>query len=319
MSARSGPSVTAIVVTHNSAGHVAQCLASLDPGGVRVVVVDNASTDDSLAVVAASAPAAAVVANERNVGFACAVNQGLAHVRTPYVLLLNPDCTVPSSTVDTMAAYLGGHPDASVVGPRLYQADGSLAVSAHAFESLATVVVSRFGGNLVPVRVRGLLSRGRRRASYQACLRDGPPVEVDWVSGACLMTRTAVLRGIGGLDERYFLYYEDEELCLRSWRHGSVVYLPRVSAVHIGGACSPEPGATWHHLYRSMLVFFARYHPTTYQAVRAVVLARAVAGLALAGARWLTGRPSARHRARAWRRVATIALMAHRDVEGRPA
>jgi GT2 family glycosyltransferase len=132
---------------------------------------------------------------------------------------------------------------------------------------------------------------------------------VDWLSGACLAVRGDLLREIGGLDERYFLYYEDEELCLQVRRRGyEVVLLPQLQAMHIGGASS-QPGTTWPHLYRSMLIFFGSHRRSSYQLLRLVVLVRALLGVGLAQSRRLLRRSSAEPRFLVWRGIAAIALL----------
>jgi hypothetical protein len=137
---------------------------------------------------------------------------------------------------------------------------------------------------------------------YRACAGGGGPVTVDWASGACLAVRTTLLERLGGLDEGYFMYYEDEELCLRAAQDGSrVMYLPTVGARHIGGASSSDPVAAWPALYASMMLFFARHRPGELAAVRATVFLRAGLGLLLAAAR------GERARAAAWRRIAVVA------------
>lgn len=312
---------TAIVVTHNSAVHIGASLAALAEAGVAIRVVDNASTDATRSLIARDFPDVDLIANATNVGFSRAVNQALHGYRGETVLLVNPDCVVPPATVRGLVDFLRTRPEIGVVGPRLIGADGQAASSAHPFETLTSVLLSRFGGALVPVGVRRLLSGGRRRRAEDACRRPVRPVTVDWLSGACLAVRTQVLRSIGGLDEGYFLYYEDEELCLQAWRRGSgVAYLPTLQATHVGGASSANVGATWPHLYRSMLVFFARHRRRTYQAVRVAVLLRALIGIGLALLRLMLRRDSGASRARAWRAVALIALTSNRKtVEGQPA
>ncbi|HKS99426.1 MAG TPA: glycosyltransferase family 2 protein, partial [Rugosimonospora sp.] len=275
---------TAIVVTHNSANHIGDALAPLRQAGIAVRVVDNASRDATVALVAATHPEVELTANRHNVGFASAVNQALRDVATDVVLLVNPDCVLPAATVQALVAYLRARPEVGIAGPRLVDADGRVTNSAHPFESLRSVIASRFGGNLVPVAVRQALSGARRRSHYR-CRDASKPVGVDWLSGACLAIRTELLARVGGLDEGYFLYYEDEELCLRARQHGAeVVYLPTVQAMHVGGASSADPSQLWPHLYRSMLRFFARNRRDAFHAVRAAVVLRAVVGIGLAAA-----------------------------------
>ncbi|MEU5552951.1 glycosyltransferase family 2 protein [Micromonospora sp. NPDC047793] len=300
---------TAIVVTYNSAGQIAAALTALRQAGLPVRLVDNGSTDRTVALVRSDFPEVTVVSGQGNVGFAAAVNRAACGVRSEVLLLVNPDCVVPPETARALVGAVLGRPDVGVAGPRLHDAAGRVAVSAHPFETLGTVVASRFGGPLVPAQVRRWLGGRHRRAAYEACQRGAEPTPVDWVSGACLAVRTSLFTAVGGLDEAYFMYYEDEELCLQARRRGAeVLYLPSVAAIHSGGASSSDPAWIWPHLYRSMLVFFSRHRPRSRQAVRAVVLLRALLGVALATVRLSLQPRAGIARMRAWTRVGRIAV-----------
>ncbi|MGW0507112.1 glycosyltransferase family 2 protein [Micromonospora sp. NPDC003241] len=300
---------TAIVVTYNSAGQIGAALTALRQAGLPVRLVDNGSTDRTVALVRAGFPEVTVVSGQGNVGFAAAVNRAAAGVRSEVLLLVNPDCVVPPETARALVGAVLGRPDVGIAGPRLRDATGRVAVSAHPFETLGTVVASRFGGPLVPAPVRRRLGGRHRRAAYEACLRGAEPTPVDWVSGACLAVRTSLFTAVGGLDEAYFMYYEDEELCLQARRRGAeVLYLPSVDATHSGGASSSDPAWIWPHLYRSMLVFFSRHRPRSRRAVRAVVLLRALLGVALATVRLSLQPRAGVARMRAWTRVGRIAV-----------
>ncbi|MFC6018113.1 glycosyltransferase family 2 protein [Plantactinospora solaniradicis] len=302
---------TAVVVTYNSEDHITECLAALARADVLVRMVDNASTDRTVALVTERFPKVDVVVNPVNLGFAAAVNQGLSGIDTDVVLLVNPDCVLPPATVRELVRTLRTRPEVGVAGPRLRDPAGRVAVSAHPFESLGSVLASRFGGALLPVALRRAFSGADRRRAYDACTGTGTgeSVAVDWLSGACLAIRTRLLTEIGGLDEGYFMYYEDEELCLQAWRRGSaVVYVPTVEAVHVGGASS-DPEVTWPHLYRSMLRFFARHRRGTFHLVRLAVVLRALIGVVLAGMRRVgRSRERAGWRGRAWLEVCRIAV-----------
>lgn len=302
--------VAAIVVTYNSERHVTQCLSALVEAGLGVWVVDNASTDGSPQVVAERFPDVRLLVNPANYGFARAVNQALAQTEADVVLLVNPDCVVPPETVGRLADYLAANPEVGIVAPRLRHADGEVAISTHPFESAGSILASRFGGSLVPVGLRCRLARRKRRESYEACRDGAEPVAVDWVSGACLAARGSLLRRLGGLDAGYFMYYEDEELCLQAWRAGArVVYLPAAEALHVGGASSGDPAHVWPHLYRSLLRFQARHRPRTYRLVRGGILLRALIGVALGVGKdaLAARRGDAPRRALAWARIARIA------------
>ncbi|WBB53686.1 glycosyltransferase family 2 protein [Verrucosispora sp. WMMD573] len=300
---------TAIVVTYNSRGHILAALTALRQARLSVRLVDNGSTDGTVELVRAHFPEITVLVGQGNVGFAAAVNRGARGVQSNVLLLINPDCVVPPETARALVETVLDRPEIGIAGPRLLDADGRVAVSAHPFETLTTVVASRFGGVLVPVPVRRWLAGQRRRQAYDVCLHGALPAPVDWVSGACLAVRTSLFTAVGGLDEAYFMYYEDEELCLQARRHGAdVVYLPQVTAVHSGGASSSDPAWIWPHLYRSMFVFFGRHRPRSRRAVRAVVLLRAVLGVALATVRLSLQPRAGIARIRAWTRVGRIAI-----------
>jgi GT2 family glycosyltransferase len=304
----------AIVVTHNSENEIDACLRALDQADARTWVVDNASLDGTVQHITEGFPGVRLLANPDNRGFARAVNQALAEVDEEMALLVNPDCIVSEMAVRGLAHHMASDPEVGVLGPRITDADGHVAISAHAFESAGTVLASRFGGVLLPASVKHILSAGRRRRSYAACL-EGQACTVDWVSGACLAVRTDLLRELGGLDAGYFMYYEDEELCLQAWRTGATVaYLPTVEVVHAGGRSSGDPALVWPHLYRSLLRFQARHRPRTYWLVRAAILLRALIGVGLGAPRDAVGaaRGHPGRRSLAWARVAAIALRGRR-------
>lgn len=298
------PSTCAIVVTYNSVGEIAACLTPLLAAGIDVVVVDNASEDGTAALIQREFPAVELIINLENRGFAAAVNQGLGVVTGDVVLLVNPDCVLPAVTAQVLAGHLNANPRVAIAAPRIVGPDRSPRVSAHPFESLTSVVVSRFGGAWVPLSWRRWLSGGSRKACYEAGAHGVAPVSVDWVSGACLAVSSRYLAQVGGLCEAYFMYYEDEELCWQAWQsHWRVDYLPFVEATHIGGASSCDPRQTWPHLYQSMLTFFGRVQPGSEHAVRRVVRARAVVGMGMAGARMTRNRTNGHQRYEAWRSV----------------
>jgi N-acetylglucosaminyl-diphospho-decaprenol L-rhamnosyltransferase len=316
----SAPPATAVVVTYNSADHIGQCLSALVAADLAVRVVDNASTDRTTELIADRFPTVEVVANPVNVGFAAAVNQGLSGVGTDVVLLVNPDCVLPVATAWELIRTVRGRPDVAVAGPRLRGPTGQVAISAHPFESLVTVLASQFGGTRIGVPLKRMFSGARRRRVYDACTATGETtLAVDWLSGACLAVRTRLLADVGGLDEGYFMYYEDEELCLQARERGlTVLYVPEVEAVHHGGASS-DPRVTRPHLYRSMLRFFGRHRPATLPWVRLAVLSRALIGVAFASAGWVVtaGRPD-RWRFQPWLDVCRIALASVPESAAKP-
>jgi N-acetylglucosaminyl-diphospho-decaprenol L-rhamnosyltransferase len=284
----------AIVVTYNSAGSIAACLGALLKADLHVVVVDNAGTAE---VVRKQFPQVELIANDENVGFARAVNRGLARCRGDVVMLVNPDCVVPAGTASALIAYLHDHEDVAVVGPRLREADGSINISAYPVATVGSMLLNR-ARRLFPF-LTPLLARSKRFRSYDACLHATEATEVDMMIAACVAIGGTFLRELGGLDEGYFMYYEDTELCLQARQRGKrVVYLPTVEASHEGGGSSSDRSHVWPLNARSALRFHAKHRPRTLPLLRIALLGRAVIGLA----------DPRGYRRRAWMKVARVVL-----------
>src|SRR5262245_55045471 len=202
MSARA---LLVLVVSWNTRELLRDCLRSLEPGDHPewdVLVVDNASTDGSAALVRSEFPAVRLVENADNVGYARANNQGLRTSAAPYALLLNSDTRARPEAVRALVAYLEAHPEVGAVSPRLLDADGSPQAFA-------------FGADPTPGY---LVRRGLARLVAHRPLHDWGTARtqsVDWVSGACLLVRRAAIEQAGLLDEGFFMYFEDNDWCLR--------------------------------------------------------------------------------------------------------
>jgi N-acetylglucosaminyl-diphospho-decaprenol L-rhamnosyltransferase len=298
--------VCAIIVTYNSAAAIEACVAPLLEAGAHVIVVDNASSDGTAGLVRERLPRVELIANDDNRGFPAAVNQGVERGLSNTLLLVNPDCVVPADTVRGLAAFLEEHPDVGLVGPRLREDDGSIQISAHPLGSFSTLLANR---------ARRVLPRAlahRFAESYDVCLNATEPTDVGMLIAACVAIRRELLERIGGLDEGYFMYLEDMELCLQVRRAGyRVVYLPMIEARHIGGESSGDRSHVWPHHSRSLLRFHARHRPQTFQLVRATLIARAVLGMGLGlgqDAVAAAQHQPPRRRTLAWARVAKIAL-----------
>lgn len=209
--------VSIIVVTHDSEKEIGDCLESLrvhTPAvSHEVIVVDNASEDDTVAVVRRHADVRLSVAPARR-GFSANCNAGAHEARGRILLLLNPDTRVRPEAIDTLVAFLDAHPAVAVVGPRLVYPDGSVQPSARRFPQFVTTVVRR-----TPLRMVFPHSAAERRHLMLDDQRDDART-VDWLLGACLAVPAEVYRQLGGMDERYRLYCEDIDLCWRTWAAG---------------------------------------------------------------------------------------------------
>jgi len=222
--------LTVVVVSHDSAAWLPDCLTSLrdtslDPRP-QVLVVDNASTDGGPDLVRERHPEVKLIANDANLGFARAVNQGWREATGRNLLVLNPDIVVQPGALMVLHDYLTSHPDVGLVAPRLVGTDGTLQYSCRRHYTAGAYLLRR-----TPL---GRLFPGHRalRRHLMADWDHAEVREVDWVQGAAMMIRGEAL-GETALDERFFLYFEDVDLCLRLQRSGwKVVYHPAAEMVH---------------------------------------------------------------------------------------
>ena len=235
------PILSIIIVTWNCRDLILRCLATLASAELfarcEVIVVDNNSTDGTQDLVAATYPHVILHRNVRNAGFAGGTNIGIRLARAPNLLLLNPDA-FPSTpqTLARMIDALQRHPEYAAIGCRLVFPDGRHQVGDAGFRpTLPHVLIWALGLHSIPP-LRGLFLARPERVQR-------PVSDVDWLCAACMMVRACMVRAIGMLDERYFMYAEDVEWCCRmrdrGWRVG---YLADESVVHLqGGTQKVEP------------------------------------------------------------------------------
>ena len=221
--------VTAIVVTFDSAHALPECLGALRADGVPVLVVDNASTDDTAAI--AEGQGARVIRNPRNEGYGRANNSGARAADTEFVLVVNPDCIVEPGAVALLIEAAGRYPDAALFAPQIVEPSGRVFFQPR---SLLSPYLHNPGGKLV-------LPEG------EAC--------APFFSGACFLIRRDVFLKLGGFDENIFLFYEDDDLCRRIADAGSaLVYVPQAVVRHGRGRSSePKRGriytSRWHQAW----------------------------------------------------------------------
>jgi N-acetylglucosaminyl-diphospho-decaprenol L-rhamnosyltransferase len=252
---------------------LADCVASLRREGVdAVVVVDNGSTDLSLAGLRATDRDAVIVETGRNVGYGAAVNRGAAVTETPYVLALNPDAELRPGALAPLVAALEDDAELGLVGPRLLNADGSLYPTGRRFPSRGDAIGHAFLSLVAP--------NNRFTARYKLLDWDrSGRRRVDWISGACFMVRRDAWEELGGFDEDFFMYMEDLDLCWRAWRAGWAVALePASEVLHLQGV------STNQHPYRMILAHHRsvlRFAAKTLQGPKRLGLPVVAAGLAV--------------------------------------
>lgn len=244
-------SVSVIIVSYEVCARLRRCLESLD-SPAEIVVVDNASADGSAAMVRESFPEVTLVANSENLGFGAAVNQGLQHCSGEMILLLNPDARLQCSLA-ILSERLARLPLAAGIGFRQIDESGFFQLS--------------FGPPpwLLAELVRNLVQRRLdRRNTWVAAGLDRifcRPMRVPWVSASSLLLRSRALREAGGFDERFFLFFEDIDLCLRLRQLGSEIwYDPTLTVFHERGSSVAVRPPAAARAYRASHLYFWRKH-----------------------------------------------------------
>jgi hypothetical protein len=226
--------VDVVIVSYNSRERIRACVEPLlELDGVRVTVVDNASQDASLEAVRDLDVTA--IQLPVNGGFAHGVNAGWRAGSAPYVLLLNPDARIDGASLEALVAEAEEAPGVGAVAPRIVHTDGSLDYSQRRFPRLrSTYAQALFLHRILP-SAPWTDELVRDEAAYAE--RNNP----DWVSGACVLVLRSALEELSGLDEGFFMYCEDTDLCKRLRALGyELVFAPAAVVVHEGGASTPR-------------------------------------------------------------------------------
>ena len=255
-----------VVVTWNTRDLVVECLASIErasanrPEGARrleieTLVVDNGSRDGTVDAIRACFPWAKVTALPRNMGFSAGCNIAMKAMHGRYVLLLNSDAQLHIGVLEGCVEFLDAHPDVAIVGPQLFNPNGSKQNSIHNYPRVLT--------ELLPVGIFQFLFRRRfpsRRWAGRA------PIDVEAVVGAALFARTRAMLRIGPLSEDYFFFLEETDWCWRTRKAGwRVVHLPHVGVDHVSGASSKRKNRALTRIeyHRSIYRFFRTYRGVT--------------------------------------------------------
>jgi GT2 family glycosyltransferase len=232
------PTVSVIICTYNRAALLRECLTSIirtsDMRASEIIVVDNASVDDTAATVRREFPTVRLLVQNENVGFCVANNIGVAASSAPYVMLLNSDAILLSDAAGNLVRFLEEHDDVKCAGPRIVLPNGER--QPRVFGNLPSLwriaMQSLYLGRLfpwIPV-LEGVDGRDR----------PGPVDDVGWISGVCMVMRRLDFISVGGFDPTFFIYCEDVDLCSRlSERGGRIVRIDTYPVLHYGGGSSP--------------------------------------------------------------------------------
>jgi N-acetylglucosaminyl-diphospho-decaprenol L-rhamnosyltransferase len=229
--------LSVVIVSFNAREHLERCLAAVAGGEHEVVVVDNASSDGSRALVRERFPSVRLVELAENIGFGAANNVGAEAGSGRWLLLLNSDAWPVDDAIERLMSFAEAYPRAGIVGPRLRNVDGSLQPSVRGYPTLWRIATEYLFLRRLAPRSRAL------NAFYGGGFDHASVREVEVLKGAVLLARREAYEAVGGFDPAYFMYGEEMDLCYRIRKAGwAVVFDPDAEFVHVGGVST---GARW--------------------------------------------------------------------------
>ena len=251
--------LSVIIVSYQVRYYLAQCLDSLNRAleGMdgEVIVVDNHSSDDTVPYIRKHYPWVRLIANNHNLGFARANNIALNLAQGEYILFVNPDVVVSENALKDCVCYLSEHDDAGAVGVCMLNRDGSRALESRRGVPTPMTAFYKMSG------LCGLYPKSRHFGRYyMGWLPWDFPVEIEIVSGAFTMMRTAVMRQMAGYDEEYFMYGEDIDLSYRLLKAGYKNYYLPIQILHYKGESTHKSSFRYVHVfYEAMLIFLQKH------------------------------------------------------------
>jgi N-acetylglucosaminyl-diphospho-decaprenol L-rhamnosyltransferase len=252
-----------VILNWNVRDLLDRCLASIksDRFSFETIVVDNASTDDSVEMVRAKYREVMVIANSINRGFTGGNNQGIQAAQGRYVMVLNPDTELIEDAIDRMIDYLDAHAAVGAIGPQLLNPDRSIQSSRRRFPTMMT-------GFFESTWLQGVAPRSILRRFYMADVLPDKTQEVDWLTGACTIFRQSVIDQVGVYDDQnFFMYSEEIDLFKRIKSAGwKIVYLPEAQVIHYIGQSSAQVVAARHLYFQTSKVHYFRKHHGRFKA-----------------------------------------------------
>ncbi|MDR1014106.1 MAG: glycosyltransferase family 2 protein [Coriobacteriales bacterium] len=247
---------SASIVTFNNLAHVTELLGSmrrcLDLQKLDVFMSDNASSDGTVEFVEERYPQIRVLRNPRNLGFGAAHNQVLPLLHSQYHVLINPDIVFVEDALAPLFAYLDDHPDVAMVTPCIRNPDGSVQELPRLRPRLKYLLARRFEGHFA-------WARHLCREYVRADERFEEPTDIETCTGSFCVIRTEVFERIGGFDERFFLYFEDNDLSERASEYGRLVLCPQTQVIHHYQRAAMVSRRALASQIRSMVRYFNKY------------------------------------------------------------
>jgi len=246
-----------VIVNYNSSPFLKRCLTSLYQSNLstpfEVLVVDNNSPDDSVAMVRREFPQVILIENRENIGFARANNLALQRCRGESILFLNPDTVLLPGSIDTLVEVMQREKGVGILGCRLLNEDGTLQLSWGRMVNLT----NEFWQRLTSRRYE----KGSRLIKHYLESKSRQPHHPHWVTGACMLARQEALKGVGNFDQNFFMFLEDVDLCHRIRKGGwKVLYTPSAEVIHLRGKSMETDRRRALKAYRKSQLYFYRKH-----------------------------------------------------------
>ena len=252
------PKISVITVGMNHLRYLKDLLPSVyseeSDNDVEMVYVDNCSTDGSVEYIREHFPEVRVIQNREPLGFGENNNRGVLATHGEYIAIINPDIVLEAGSLEKLYRYAKAYPETGIIVPQLLNPDGSLQYSVRRYVSV--------GRLMARAMTKGKDSSNNRKVGDYLCKNMDYDLtqEVDWAIGAVMFMKRELYAELGGFDTDYFLYMEDEDICLRSWQiDRPVVYYPEVKMIHNHLRASSRVGKKMFIHIRSLMTFFRKH------------------------------------------------------------
>ena len=257
------PKVSIIIVSFNVRSYLVSAIDSIlksNYSNYEIIVVDNNSYDNTVDIVSDKYPNVNIISNDENVGFGKAVNQGAKIASGDYFLILNPDTIIEEDMINDLIEYIESNKNIGMVGPKILNSDGSLQLSCkRSFPTIKTALPKIFGLDKLFPKSKWM---GRYNLTY---LDPDDNHIVDAISGSCMLIKESVFRKINGFDERFFMFGEDIDICLRVWKENyQIHYYPKTKIIHYKGkSVKTAPYDSKRAFYHAMDLYVDKHYSST--------------------------------------------------------
>ena len=255
--------ISIIIVSYNVRSYLSNSIDSILKSSIKnieLIIVDNNSFDDTVEYISQNYPSIKLIPNSSNVGFGRAVNQGARIANSDYLLILNPDTIIEEDTLKKLVNYIETNDKIGMVGPKILNADGSLQLSCkRSFPTIKSAIPKILG-------LDKLFPNSKWFGRYNLTFLDPDKNHVvDAISGSCMLIRNKVFKKIGGFDEKFFMFGEDIDICLRVWKANfEVHYFPETKIIHFKGkSVKTAPYNSREAFYEAMDIYVEKHYSST--------------------------------------------------------